>query len=218
MLESPNLPNNAPNGTMASFGSDANLYIRFYDDAIKNEFRSGEEGHDVYDQFAFIEVMNPGSKNKVIEKVAVLGDKDQWNEFRSESGSPSWINRFPKQWEQFKKQQVQVLNGIPVNECPFFSKAYALNLKSQNILTLEQIRDLPDTAVEVLGLGGRATRDKVIAFLNRAVDASEITKLFSKIEKLEADNKVMKEQLSQKGEPISDSPPSQRAKKLNLAS
>jgi len=216
MLESPTIVKSG-NQYLASYGSDANLYIRFYDDAVKNEFRSNDEGIDRFDQFAFIEVITPGNKNKHIEKVAVLQeDGSGWLAMPHDSAQPSWIQRFPTQWEQFKAKQTQVVEGFPVTECPFFTKSQALNLKSNNIHTLEQIAAMTDQDMGVLGLGARVTRDKVIAFLDNKKGSADIAKLYAKLERLEADNLVMKEQLAEKGSAES-APPSARAKKLNIS-
>lgn len=199
MLETPTVTK-VGNQLHTSYGSDQNLFVHFYEDAVLNQFRTEEEGIESFDQFSFIEVVTPGNKNKHVEKVALWDEAEkEWIHVKTGAAhEPSWQKRFPQQWEQFKSQQEQVITGFPVTECPFFTKAYALNLKSQKVHTLEQIRDLPDTGLDVLGLGGRNIRDKVTAYLNRSVDVSEISKLIAKIEKLEADNAVMKEMLGDK--------------------
>lgn len=209
MLETPTVVKKG-NGYDVSYGNDTNIFVEFFEDAIFNKFTSDEMGKFVYDDYIMVKVTSPGNKNNFIEKIALLEQETkEWIYLGT-----AWEDRFPTQWAQFKAKLEQVPNGYPVTECPFFSKAYALNLKGSKVYTLEQIADMPDTALGILGFDGRQVRDKVKAFLTRGTDASEITKLFAKVEQLEADNKVMKEQLTLKGEsPKVESP---RKNKLNI--
>lgn len=187
MLESPTVQKTGPDSYTASYGNDRSLYVEFYTEAVLNEFISSENGIPHFDDVDFISITTPGSKNTFRRRVKLEHDN---------GGEPPDNIRFPRQWEQFKSQKEQTTEGSPVTECPFFTKAYSLNLKAKKVHTLEQIRDIPDNNLEVLGLGGREIREKVRAFLEKAVDASSVTKLIAKIEALEADNRIMKEQLA----------------------
>lgn len=184
MLETPQIAPNAKNGTMATYGDDKNSHAIFSQEAVLNDFRSNEEGHPSYDNVIMLEIMTPGAKTTF--KTVV---KDE------EAGHP-YSDRFPNQWKQFKAQQEQVSEGMPLTEWPVINKAQALNLKANGIHTVEQLASVIDQNLGILGLGGRELRDKAKTYINRAIDASEITKIHAELAVLRADNAAMKEMLS----------------------
>ncbi len=179
MLETPNIPAGAKNGTMANYGSDKNLWVEFSLEPVHNEFQSDEQGHPVYDDVEFVTILTPGN-NKSTFKTRVTAE---------------YIDRFPSQYQAFKSQNEQVNEGLPLTEWPVLTKAQALNMKGMKIFTVEQLANLPDNAIDALPLGGRGLRDKAISYLARAIDASEITKIHSELAKLRADNAALKEQI-----------------------
>ena len=169
MLETPQIIKNG-NNYAVSYGNDNNIFVEFVEEALLNKFASDESGKSVFDDVILVRATTPGNKNTFVDKVAIRDpETGDWEYVQSNSG-PSWMERFPQQWNQFKAKIEQTPAGYPVTECPFFTKAYALNLKSAKIYTLEQIADMPDTALEALGLDGRTVREKVKAFLAKGKD------------------------------------------------
>lgn len=185
MLESPSIAANAKNGTMASYGNDTMVYAEFELEAVLDQFKSDETGIPHYHDVEMITILTPGNnKNTFRDKV-----------------NPLYIQRFPKQYAAFKSQNEMAHDGLPLTEWPVVTKAQALNLKSAKIFTVEQLSEILDQNLDVLGLGGRDLRDKAKAYLDRSVGAKEITQLFARVNKLEAESAAKDELIAQlKGE------------------
>lgn len=186
MLESPTIAANARNGTMASYGNDNNTFAEFDRVPMLNDFKTAELGYPYYDDVEVVRVMTPGNnKSTFIDRI-----------------SNEWIRRFPKEYDAYQSKNEVVHDGLALTEWPVINKAQALNLKSMKIFTVEQLAAVSDINLESLGLGARDLREKAKAYLSRAVDASEITKLFSEMAKLKADNEALREMLSQPAQPL----------------
>lgn len=202
MLETPQIHRTGNNNYAASYGSDKNLFVEFYQDAILNSFKSEETGHPVYDEVDMINIMTVGNKTTFKNKVKMVSDANGLSD----------PERFPAQWAAYKAQKEQLPDGMPLAEWPAITKAHALNLRGLKVFTVEQLAEIPDNNIDFLGLGGRTLRDKAKAWLARSIDTGEISRLIARIDALETDNKMLKEQLKEKNQP-EETP---RAEKLSL--
>lgn len=189
MLETPRLVPNGRDSYRPSFGSDQNLHVEFLSKTIYLEAKSEAEGHPCYEERDFINIMVPGARSTIIEPVKMVSDQF----------GPSHPDRFPRQWAQYKAKKEQIGEGLPLVEWPLLTGAQALALRGIKVYTVEQLADTADNNLHILdmaiGLGARMFRDKAKAYLERSSDASSISKLFAKVEQLEADNAALKEQL-----------------------
>lgn len=169
-----------------SYGDDSGVVVEFFNHPVLQTHLSEKEGRQIYKDVPYISMDFPGDKTKRVcravktEGTAII---------------PSDIQRFPKQWEAFKNQQEQVMEGTPVTEWPPLSKSQALELKAMKIYTVELLASLPDTALTFLG--ARQLRDKAINWLNTAKTGSVSTQIMAELEKLRADNDMMRQQMAQ---------------------
>ena len=81
-----------------SYGTDKGLYVEFTDEPKLQEFASESAGRPIYKQVPYIKIMIPGDKTKVIKREVKM---------KSDSVSPSDLERFPNQWAAFKAQEEQ---------------------------------------------------------------------------------------------------------------
>ncbi len=149
-----------------------------------------EKGQPVYKDVDYIAIMTAGNKTTVKRRVKTVSD----------AAGPSDMERFPQQWAAYKANKEQIPNGIPLSEWPAITKAHVLNLRHFKIFTVEQVAEIPDQGLDIIGLGGRALRDSAKAYLSRSVDVSEITRLVARIQALETDNAMLKEQSASRGD------------------
>lgn len=161
-------------------GDDSNNYVEFEQVAVKNEAKSIAAGHPVFDDFDQITIRFPGDKTKVVTKKA----------------TEEYKQRYPKQWAAYKAQELQVQEGFPITEWPVLTKSEALNLKANGIHTVEQLANIPDTALGVT-LGARTYRDKARATLSKAADGKAVLALQSENETLKADVEALKQQVKE---------------------
>jgi len=143
--------------TMAQHGSDKGLFVEFRHEAVKQDFRSREEGRPVFEDVVFIKIMFPGDKTKTVDRPAKLKDDDS---------GPSDIRRFPAQWQQFQAEESQVGAGMPLAEFPALTKSQVAEFKAMNIHTVEQLSDMSDS--QLTWLGARELREQARNWLDKA--------------------------------------------------
>lgn len=172
MLDSPTLAeaNVVGNGDVreVSYGSDAGLYVEFYNENVYMEFLSEKEGRPIYEKQPFIRIYTPGDKTKIVVRKAVQ---------ESTGGFPSDVQRFPQQWAAFQQGVQAVASGLPLEEWPLMTTGQVKALNAVNIYTVEQLAAVSDAALDGLGHGGRAIRDQAIAKLEGMKDESHSAKL-----------------------------------------
>src|SRR4051812_32366273 len=141
------------------YSSDNKLMVKFYKNAIFNEFKSNQEGRAIYDEIDYIHIITPGSRD----------------DFRSEA-SLSYQRRFPEQWARFKAQEDQAVSGTPISVVPWLSIGQVEELKFFHITTVEQIMDAPDSVAQKFS-GFHTLKQKAKAFLDSAAGEAEKTRL-----------------------------------------
>ena len=175
---------------VASHGDDSAVWAEFYLKPIKHEFKSQQAGRPIYEEKEYLRITFPGDRTKTWDQpVKLTGDNN----------GPGDPQRFPRQWQAFKSQQEQIPDGTPLEEFPAFSRARVWELKAMNIHTVEQYAGVPDGQIESLGLGSRVERDKCKAYLDRAVNMSQVTRLESENETLKADVAMLQQQIKELG-------------------
>lgn len=142
----------------------------FYEEAVQ----SGEvDGRKTYKMVERVKVIMPGNGTTI----PVFNVTDEHRE------------RWPEAYDAFKKGIEPDLNGTPLEEWAILNKAQVLELKSMLIRTIEDVASLPDTAVQRIGRGGYALRERALAYLNEAKEQELVTRVT-------AENEVMREQIA----------------------
>src|SRR5580765_8858369 len=113
------------------YAGDKKLIVKFYKNAILNEFKSNESGRAIYDEIDYIRIITPGSRD----------------DFHSEA-NVSYQQRFSEQWARYKASQDQAVSGTPTSVVPWLSIGQIEELKYFHITTVEQIVDAPDTVAQ----------------------------------------------------------------------
>lgn len=167
------------NSYEVSHGDDKSLFAEFSLEAIKNDVKSLEEGREIYEDKEFITIRFAGDKNTV-------------RKTRVKPGS-EWPLRFPRQWEAFKNQQIQVCEGTPITEWPVISKSEAMELKAVNIHTVEALAAVSDSNLK--WMGARTTREKAINWLAQAKNGAGVGKLQAENQALLIQNEALKNQI-----------------------
>ncbi len=146
--------------------ADSALKVKFYQDAIKNDYRSGIEGRPYFDDVIMIEISIPGRLDSIVVRPAYEEDK----------------RRFPFAWATYNNQQNEaVKEGTPIEELPGMTRAIVENLKALRFYTLEQGANASDQALQSLqmkiGMGPEVFRDRCRRYLAHATTVSAQTKL-----------------------------------------
>jgi len=162
MFAEPQISGDLKNGQKVMHGGDKNLIVRFYVEAVKNNFQSEKAGRPIYQDVEFVEIMTPGDRNSnVVRKVS---DNDK--------------NRFPAQYERFKQNQEMAEDGTPIEQWSMISPSQVQELKHFNIRTVEHVAGLSDAQAKSCGiLGMDRLVVKAKAYLSAAEDSALPQKL-----------------------------------------
>lgn len=107
--------------------------------------------------------------------------------------------RWPKEYEAFKMGAELALNGTPLEEWAILNKAMVLELKSMHILTIEDVANLSDLAVQRIGRGGYSLRERAQAFLDQDKEQELVTRLTAQDEKQQEEISLLRRQVGEMG-------------------
>lgn len=165
------------NSITVKYGNDESTYPVFSVEAQKDEEASIAEGREIFKDVEWITIHFAGDNLKKVSRPATDEDK----------------MRFPRHYEAFKSQGIQLQEGTPLTEWSLVSKAMALNLKSMNIHTVEQLAACSDGNLGFMG--GRELQKKAIAWLENAKGNGAISQLQSENEELKRNLQAMQKQI-----------------------
>lgn len=155
---------------------DTSVYAEFYLHPVENKAKSAEEGRPIYDEVEFVRIMVPGDKTSMIERPVRIGNFPKNDN-----------HRFASQYAAFKQGLDQNVSGTPLKEWAAISRSQVKELEFFNCRTVEQLAEMPDTAVQNF-TGVANLRELARKFIEEAKDGSAITKMQAELE--ERDKKI----------------------------
>jgi len=157
---------------------DEQLYVQFYMGSIKNEDKSTEAGHPIFEAVPFVKIMVPGDKNTVIN--TTVDEKTK--------------RRFARLWSQFQQNQTQTIEGMPIREWPAITRAQADELFYLNIVTVEQLAGLADVYGSRI-MGFNDLKRKAQTYLEAAKDSALAEKLSAENVRLQGQITYLQDEL-----------------------
>lgn len=157
-----------------------NLNLRFFIEPVQNQAKTLEAGRPIYDQVEMVAINVPGSKDEVVKKV-----------------NDDVKAKFGPQYARWKQTQEQPVDGTPLSMVPWLNAAQVREMQAINIKTLEQLASLSDTAVQKIGMGGQELRRKAQEYMKSAAGNADTQKLTERLAFLEAENKRLKDAVTQ---------------------
>lgn len=157
----------------------SNNYVKFYQSWVRNNFQSDKQGIEVGEFHDFILIVSPGNdKTEVRRKVT---DVDKYD--------------YPIAWARYQEGKENQLTGTPVEMLPGIAQGLVDSLKSQYILTIEQLANISDGNIKNIGIGGHALREKAKAYLEKSsVDMLGLKKELEETKaNLDAANDIIRE-------------------------
>lgn len=128
------------------------IFPRFYLDQVEDQVASSMQGRPIFRDEERVEIIMPGNPNtRPVHRVT--------EEHRQ---------RWPKQYEAFKKGIELSPEGTPLEEWPRLRRSQILELKGLGFVTVEQVARMDDHAIQRIGIGGRQLREVALAFLDDA--------------------------------------------------
>lgn len=162
--------------------SDKKLHVTFRMDAERNDAKSREEGRPIFEMTEFIRIMVPGDKDTIIDRPANELDR----------------MRFSDRYQRFKSGMTQV-QGTPLSEEIWLTKAQTEELKFFGIVTLEQLAGMADSNAQRF-LGLQSLKQKAQARLELLKQSEPVNHLQALADRQAEVIKAQEAQIAQMGE------------------
>lgn len=187
---------------MADNNARPTLHVEFFTRAVQNPRASKEKGRPIFEDKEFVRIRFPGDRNRTHEAFATekaLRDP-QSNEWLS------YIDRFPRHYEAFKKGQAYIGEGTPLAELVFLTESQRAELRALNIHTAESLAAMEGVPLKQLGMGGRELKNQAQAYLDSATGSAAMTKLAADNASLQDQLSMLREQVAQLTQPAKPAP------------
>lgn len=139
--------------------------VKFETQPVLMEGKSKEAGRPIYEEQEFVRITNPGSKDVWFGKVTDKHKKD-----------------YPDHYRLWKETLKNPLVGTPIEQLPFLTKSRAMEYKTMNVHTAEDLAEISDGNLSACGMGTRDERAKAKAYLASAKDTALVTKQATELE------------------------------------
>ena len=137
-------------------------YVEFKQRPVHDPVKSNELGYRVTKDVDFAYIMQAGSRDCLEIKATdwLESIKRKGIDASHDAYPQDWIDGFFKKYEAWKAGQEAPLNGTSVREWPLLSPAQAQNFIALRIMTIEDVADMTEEAMQRFGMGSRELREK----------------------------------------------------------
>lgn len=151
---------------------------RFFMEPVENVALSKKEGRPIFEDTEMVELKQPGDKH--------------WSWVgRVDEPGLNIRQRFPQHYEAFKRGEQRAAIGTPLEAWPLLTKSRVMELKAANVMTVEELAQVPDNVLGKLGMNSRQEREQAKAWIDSAKGnaatsamAAELAQLREMVEKL----------------------------------
>jgi len=155
------LTEQAHQGDQGRYAADEVLLVRFFNHPKLDQTKSAEMGRPIYKEVAYIQIMQPGNKDSIIQRPASEMDRA----------------RFPRHWRKYQENSDETLvEGTLLEQWPGINKAQVEELRYFNIRTVEQLVQMSDSNAQGM-MGINMLKQKAKAFLEAATIESAATEI-----------------------------------------
>jgi hypothetical protein len=170
---------NGTTGVVEYGGGDRGMVCFFYNKAVPNPAKAAQEGRPVHENKVFVRIAPPGERLNIVEREATENDK----------------MRFPMQWEQFRKNKQQVIEGTPIELLYPDQPAIAATLRGNGVQTVEMCADLSAHAIENVGMGCQTWVNYAKRYIEASRKGANESAHRREIEQIQRENKTLKSQI-----------------------
>lgn len=154
---------------------------RFYAHQVKDIAKSEALGRPAYRTIDCVTIIIPGDNGNIVNRRVKPSDMERW----------------PKQWEAYRKQQDYVPDGTLLDNWPRLSRGQVEDLKYNNIFTVEQLSEVPDNLLDRLGMGARRMREHAKAYIEAAATGVPSARLVEENDRMKAQVQLLTSQLGE---------------------
>jgi hypothetical protein len=165
--------------------------VLFKHQSFKNEVKSLAEGREIHDDVEVCEIRFPGAKDWKVFPATALSTQWIRDPYSGEEKQITYAERFPMQYQQFKRQLAQTKSGTPLDYAPFLTAARRAELRAQNVYTVEQLAAVDGTELKNLGPGGREYKNNAEEYLATTKASAPNLQMAAELEALRARNAIL---------------------------
>lgn len=177
------------------FLEDRPPYVAFEIRQVEDRDATLKAGHYVARDVHYAIITPSGSKDRVEREVeswfANMKEMVAQGRFKGE-----WLTAYRDVYKQWSEGQEIPETGFPIRNWSMLSPSQVANLIAMNIRTVEDLAAANDEALDRMGMGARALRDRAVDFFKSTqqnIHAAELEKLRVRADGLEEDNKRLAE-------------------------
>jgi hypothetical protein len=164
---------------------DDKLYVRFFSEVLPDAVQSELLGIRKFRDADMVQITVPGDKNNIVVREARADD----------------IERFEKQYKQYKSNNEEALNGFPLSQWPLCTRAMVEELKYFGFRTVEHVAQASDS---VLGKhpGLRELQRRAVSWLALQKDAAPVEQLQAALETRDQQIAALQAQMAEMAEMV----------------
>jgi Helix-hairpin-helix domain len=122
----------------------------------------------------YVTIMPAGDRNTKIDRKV-----DEWLDqiaakVRQGMANPQHLEHFRSSYRMWKENQELPLDGMPIKSWPGISPSQVQNILSANIRTVEDLALANEDALQRIGMGARALKEKAASWLATATDKGKV--------------------------------------------
>lgn len=168
------------------------LVLFFEEKAIKDE-RASRDGPPIFDTVHQVRVVVAGSRGGEGPVYEMWRRKHDGAEKNGEG-----FKRFGKPYSEWRAGKTPADTGTPLEQWPLMDVAMVATLKASHVYTVQQLADLPDSALDTsIRRGGREWRAKAQAWLEESRSAAGDVEARATIARQQAEIDELKGQVRQ---------------------
>lgn len=156
------------------------LNIRFELVGEMDEKASAEQGRPVFVDREYIEIRSPNDPFGIVHRLVEEKDK----------------RLYPQLYRAWKEGASEALTGTPLKEWAPIAKSQAELLAFRGIRTVEQFIEVSDDGCHHLGHGFLDLRNKAMAWMRKAEDASATTKMAAELQAKDSRIRALEQQVA----------------------
>lgn len=170
---------------------DQKPYARFYFEPKEDRAASEREGMYIAKDIAMVEVTSVGGKSVFVDEA------ENWLRKISESAlqgrfDRQWVKDFKEMFAMFKEGEEIPEVGIPIRTSLMFSPAEQRAILNANVRTLEDLAGCTEEALQAMGPGGRALRDRARTAI---AQSHEPGKVAAEVNSLKVENDDLRQKI-----------------------
>jgi len=183
---------------MVQIAEERPPYVQFELRAVEDRNATIESGHYCSRDVAYALITPAGSKDR-IER-----DAEEWiahitQQVRDERFPAQWLAAYRSAFEEWKKGNEPVLDGMDVKNWPAASPAQVKMLLNWNIRTVEDLANANEETLRRLGMGANALKERAREWLSAADGkgkfAEQIAALRAELTDMKLENAKLREEL-----------------------